>query len=222
MFWDALYAAGAIVVSSFCGGAVVLALSSWLGKVWAGRILEKDKANYQQQIEKIRSDYRQEVEEKLQRLRDQIERGQFIHRLQFETEFNMYLALWKPLARVRSLVLSLRPSFDWLAEGKSRDAVLEERLSSLSEVYREFQDSYRDSEPFLPPEIYEAAKELAWIMIGEARQAADHRTPDGDVRQDYWDEREENVKKISEQADAICSAIRKRIGIIGALPEEPG
>ena len=79
MFWDALYAAGAIAVSSLGGGSVVLVLSSWIGKTWANRILEKDRARYQRKMDA-----------NLQLLRDRIERGQFVHRLQFETEFKVY------------------------------------------------------------------------------------------------------------------------------------
>jgi len=46
------------IFGSVGGSAVLIAgLSNWLGKVWAGRILEKDKKKYQEEIELIKKQY---------------------------------------------------------------------------------------------------------------------------------------------------------------------
>ncbi len=37
-------------------GAIILLFSSWLGKVWANRILEKDRLKYNQQLELMKTD----------------------------------------------------------------------------------------------------------------------------------------------------------------------
>ena len=37
------------------GGVIILGFSSWLGKVWANKILEKDKFKYSQELELLRS-----------------------------------------------------------------------------------------------------------------------------------------------------------------------
>lgn len=43
------------VVSSVSrGGMVVFGLSSWLGKVWANRILESDRRRYSEEIDRLR------------------------------------------------------------------------------------------------------------------------------------------------------------------------
>ena len=41
-FQDVFQIASAVLLSLGTGGAIVVGLSSWLGKVWASRILEKD------------------------------------------------------------------------------------------------------------------------------------------------------------------------------------
>jgi len=47
-----IYQIAFAVITSLGGGAVlVFALSSWLGKIWATRILEKERAKYQKDIE---------------------------------------------------------------------------------------------------------------------------------------------------------------------------
>jgi hypothetical protein len=58
---------------SLTSGALIWIPSSWLGKVWANRILEKDRARYQTQIETLIEDMRTRDSKEL-----------FVHRLQFE------------------------------------------------------------------------------------------------------------------------------------------
>ena len=52
----------AAILTSLGGGAlIVAAFSSWLGKVWANRILEKDRAKYQTEIEILKSDLNKSI-----------------------------------------------------------------------------------------------------------------------------------------------------------------
>jgi hypothetical protein len=46
--------AQAVLVSVGGGSLIIFALSSWLGKVWANRILETDRNRYAQDMESIR------------------------------------------------------------------------------------------------------------------------------------------------------------------------
>ena len=48
--------AGAVVVSFGGGAAIVLALSSWLGKVWANRLMEADKSRYARELETVKAE----------------------------------------------------------------------------------------------------------------------------------------------------------------------
>ena len=54
MSTNAFEIAQAVLLSVGGGGLIVLALSSWLGKVWANRILEADRLKYSEQIEHIK------------------------------------------------------------------------------------------------------------------------------------------------------------------------
>lgn len=53
---DALNIVVAGVVSIGGGGAIVLGLSSWLGKVWADRLMESEKATHDRDLERLRSE----------------------------------------------------------------------------------------------------------------------------------------------------------------------
>ena len=58
--WDL---ALAIITSLGGGSAIVFGLSTFLGKVWAGRILEKDKLQYQSEMESIKSELNKKIHE---------------------------------------------------------------------------------------------------------------------------------------------------------------
>lgn len=55
--------AGAIIASLGGGALLIAAFSSWLGKVWANRILESDRAKYQTEIEILKSDLNKKIHE---------------------------------------------------------------------------------------------------------------------------------------------------------------
>jgi len=55
--------AGAVIASIGVGAVILAAFSTWLGKVWASRILEKDRAKYQSEIELLKSDLSKSIHE---------------------------------------------------------------------------------------------------------------------------------------------------------------
>ncbi len=52
---------GAVLFSIASGGAVVFALSSWLGKVWANRILEAEKNKYARDLETLKAEFQLQI-----------------------------------------------------------------------------------------------------------------------------------------------------------------
>lgn len=54
--WQDIFKIGGAIILSFGGAAVVLfALSSYLGKIWANRILEQDRTKYQSELENYKT-----------------------------------------------------------------------------------------------------------------------------------------------------------------------
>lgn len=53
---------GIIVVSLGGGGAIVLLLSGWLGKVWAARIMEREKTELSKSIEEKKTEFVRSIE----------------------------------------------------------------------------------------------------------------------------------------------------------------
>jgi hypothetical protein len=65
---DTIEIATIIIGAVGSSGLIILGLSGWLGKVWANRIMEIDRANHAQDLEKLRATLRAEQEEKVRQL----------------------------------------------------------------------------------------------------------------------------------------------------------
>ena len=59
----------ATVMASLGGGAVIVfALSSWLGKVWANRLMEEDKARHAKDLKGLEADLSRVAEDRTRKL----------------------------------------------------------------------------------------------------------------------------------------------------------
>ena len=77
------------ILTGTSAGVVAGVLSSWLMKVWAGRIQQRDRIHYEEQLQT-----------RLQERRTLDEQTLVVHRVQFEKEFEVYLGLWGELLKV--------------------------------------------------------------------------------------------------------------------------
>jgi uncharacterized membrane protein len=62
-----------ILASLGTGALIVLGCSSWLGKIWAERIMEKERASYAMELEKLRSSLNKEVATDLELWKKQLD-----------------------------------------------------------------------------------------------------------------------------------------------------
>lgn len=71
---------GATIVASLGGGTVIVfALSNWLGKLWADRLMQKERQEYALQMERFRDSLRLTSEEQLASLRAQLDIAKEAH-----------------------------------------------------------------------------------------------------------------------------------------------
>jgi hypothetical protein len=126
------------------GGAIVFALSSFLGKVWANRILEHDRVKYQTELERLKN----QMEQASQKLQGDIEKTLVVHRMHFEAEFRALSEVWKQLSELRT-ALSAFSSLGDLPE-PTRDDLREKLLAAVSRAVRVV-DEHR---PFLTEDVH--------------------------------------------------------------------
>jgi hypothetical protein len=65
--------ATAILLSLGGGGVIVFAFSSWLGKVWAERIMAQERAKFERELTELRSKLEKENQESISKLQTELE-----------------------------------------------------------------------------------------------------------------------------------------------------
>lgn len=90
---------GAIIVSVGGTTAIVIVLSKWFGDRLAAKLLEKDRAQYQQELEGLKNQYQQELETK----KNELEKSKSIFLRYSEHQFNLYNDLWKSLCDLKHI-----------------------------------------------------------------------------------------------------------------------
>ena len=124
--------AGAVLVSTGCGGAIIFGLSSWLGKVWANRILENEKAEHSKELEK----YKKELAEELEHVKSFNDKALYVSKAQYDNEYRIYLELWELLHTAVVFTKMLYPKLE------SRPIDELEFRKFQEEKYKQFVDAY--------------------------------------------------------------------------------
>lgn len=205
---------GTVLFSVAGGGAVTWALSSWLGKVWATRILQKE----QNALQKERDSFHRESALLLQQRKSEHEKKAFVHSQQFKREFSVYEELWKCLVELRSAAVGLRPIVDFMDGGKGEEEIKKERLERLSKALIDFWESFEKNRPFFSEDVYQACREINSTAFQEGNQYK--RGKVGAIEDKYWKDAEENAKKITELAENICACIRERINSVEVIDKK--
>ncbi|MCK4818623.1 hypothetical protein KA005_22825 [bacterium] len=128
-----------VILGSIGGGAViVLGFSSWLGKVWANRLMAKEKAEHAQDLESLRNRLLQDTES----YKIKLKKSEFIFQKEFEAASEL-VALKR-----RFLPTYSHPDMDWY---EACDAIalsfkrIEERLGEyLSKHGAVLKDDVKD------------------------------------------------------------------------------
>ena len=181
--------AGAILLSVGGASAILFGMSSWLGKFWATRILDQERAKYSEQLEALKH-----------RLELQLHSGKQI----FDAEFAIYCELWAGVTHLCAMTKGVR-------SGLTASTLTEQQHA---ERYRAFQDALQSFElfvdsnkPFFAPEIYKAIFSLLAHASAENKRAIANRDLGGiELGRDHM----EGVVPVIEATEEICRLIRER------------
>ena len=194
------------VESILTSGVIIVGLSSWLGKVWANRILEKDKLKYTLEIEWLKTKYTQELE----KYKVQTEKSIFVHKLQYEKEFEIYSEIWESLFDLHVNTQQLRPILDKLPEDvEERKEEKITRAENFSNSYNRFSKLVKKYSPFYPKGIYDSFIELRNKLN---KEGLDFQLCDIEnlIKTD-WRALERRLKEIEVLIENISESIRERI-----------
>ena len=145
---------------------------------------------------------------KIIRLETEAEAKKLIHKVQFEKEFSLYNELWTKIIDLRNASASLRPDLDYVDKTKSDSEIRTEKLKLLYEKFNEVVRSFEYNRPFYSSEIY---KEVEKVLRTSRNEAIDFEHLN---RSESWEQREKNIKLITDSVDKVSDLIRKRIEFV--------
>jgi hypothetical protein len=182
--------AGAILVSVGGATAILFGFSSWLGKVWATRILDRERSKYSEQLEAIKH-----------RLELQLHSGKQV----FDAEFAIYREVWAAASQLCAVTIGIRSG---LAPSTLTEEEHKERYRQLQDALRTFELFVDSNKPFFAPEIYEALSRLQSLASAENKRAMTNRGLSGiDLGRDHMD----GVVPVIEATEDVCRLIRARL-----------
>ncbi len=186
---------GAILASVGGAAAIIFALSSWLGKVWANRILEKDKLAYSSELERIKN-----------QLHTDAEKQQFVFSLYFEGQFKIYNDLWVSLSGLQNEVENL-----W-EEASTQN--LRAFVSALSKAKQQIRNSALLIDQVHYREIMEVIENLENYHVGKERLINTRRNIENvskwDV-QEIIEQNRHNREKINRFVEHMLSEMREQV-----------
>jgi hypothetical protein len=211
--WSALLKAVAPIFYGAIGGsAAILGLSRWLGNVWLGRLLEKEKAKYAEETEKLKAEFAKELEH----YRAQLDRSTFVTRAHFETELEAYKQVFEGLGEVRLAIAGTRPMMGLGGTKEERTKILEERLDDLVKAHNKTARVTEHLSPFYPQDIH--------LKVGECLTAArgeilDIQTGGDSTFSSAWYEKGQKRLDVFFSAyNSVTEAIRHRISTLAIIP----
>src|SRR5216683_7228654 len=148
--YDVLKIVSTVVLSLGGGGMIVFLLSGWLGRVWANRLMEEDRAKHARALEALKTEF-EAVNKKVQA---ELDKTVFVHRVQFETEFKALSEIWASVVDVRGTMIGLRPVFDVVSKDDDELKRLKERFAPFVKALSELKHVTYVNSPFYPIEIH--------------------------------------------------------------------
>jgi hypothetical protein len=193
--------AAAVIAALGGSGAIILGLSSYLGKRWADRALEKQKQEYAQ----LNIAFNSQLDIATRRLQIELDAQGLFQKLRIESELERIKELWRRIVILRDAFWSiLKSGFAFVNPDKEKQH--EFHLKASNDFVTRFQEAYEfwSKETLsIPKDIADHTHELLKVAQEEAMQAVQYPDPfygqslamfDDTARVKFFDERNRNAR----------------------------
>ena len=130
------------------GGAIVAGLSSWLGKVWADRLMAKETAKFREDLE---------------RLTKQLERKNYVSKVRFDAEFAIYQELSKVFFDVVVAQNDLFTYYQFdvsLPDKTAQQELCKQRYETARLAYNSAIASLHKNSPFIDKDFFDRFNDI--------------------------------------------------------------
>jgi hypothetical protein len=194
--------AGAILASLGGGSAIVLSFSSWFGKVWANRILEKEKAEHSKDLEQ----YKRELSEELEKVKSLNDKALYVSKVQYDNEYRIYLEIWSALNEAIIFSEMLYPIVEKTPEDKEeKQKFKEEKYKKFAEKYNLYSFLIDKYAPFYKKEFYDSFKEVRKLCsnLGNTFEIYEldlksNESKDADLRKEIYRDIPQELEKLKD------------------------
>lgn len=133
------------------GSVLIFGMANWLGKVWANRILEKEKSKYSKEIEK----YKSELEISLNRANALQDKSLYISKVQYDNEYKIYQEIWGLMHNAIVSTLMLYPALEDLPnDHEIKEKYQLEKYQKYTENYNNYSVGIDKYAPFYKEDFY--------------------------------------------------------------------
>jgi hypothetical protein len=178
--------------------ALVTGLSGFLGRIWADRIVEAQRAKFGTELALLRG----QLDAEVRRLQGEIDKTILVHRAHFDTEFNALKDIWRKVAHVRSVFNELKPPRHRDAQGPSEGSRI------VSDALAELIMAIDSQSPFYPKDIYDDLDNLR-AMVKQELAECDIGHPHEPIA--WARRREQGWTELTGRVTTISDKIRDRL-----------
>lgn len=207
---DIVEVGAAIIASLGGGGAIVLGLSGFLGKLWADRALEREKHHYAGILQEAKSN----LDKAANRYQVELDTLALAHKLRTTEEFSRLGSLWKHVAILSAAFNSAaRQGFEIVpADPTERKQYKDELRQQFFEALAKAQNFFLEEKLFIPKAIADCAESTLREAIKESRfyQLWANDSDQG-VRNDYRIESAKALTVFNDGAEALEKLMREHI-----------
>jgi len=218
--WDV---ALAVIGALGGGGLIVVGLSSFLGKLWADRALDKQRQDYAQ----LNIAFTQQLDLATRRVQVELDAIGHLHKLRTESEFQKISELWKSIAMVENAFHAL-PIPGFVFNTGSEDQQQQTRFDSSMKFSMRLNEAsllWRLETLSIPPNIRQESGALLLIAHDELAQVFLHPDPFTSIglttkqaRDAFWEHRSKKLSEFDAGIKKLEPMIREYLQGIKTVP----
>jgi len=216
-FKDVAEVCAAVLASIGGAGAIVLGLSSYLGKIWAERGLQKQRQEYT----KLNLEFSHQLDLASRRIQIELDAVSHLRRLRTESAFEKIRELWKRVAALRTAFYCI-PKAGGALVHPDKEKQHEYHLKCSNDfvtTYHQARQLLDEETLSIPKPIVDAATALMMIAQDEAIQAVQYPDPfDGSLVMfgekgsvEWLDKRSKNLVDFNSGAEALQVLMREHL-----------